>query len=203
MYSYLHTAIDGNKNFGGYLSVDDEKAFAIVDEMIYELAPGQHSLVIYSTSNTERNIGKLQDTINKNTSSSGVILDTLEERSAFKNLGDRWEIDVMVEDGQMLDLNILSKGTKIVGNPMYRITTLSEEQREKLAKDFEEWKNTPIRSKKGMIWGVILAFCGVVGVSNVLKESPLDITGLAVTAGLALVGVLVFVLGFQKKIRRK
>ena len=48
MAAYLHTVIDGNKSFGGYLSVDGEKAFAVNDDTTYELSPGHHYFVLYS-----------------------------------------------------------------------------------------------------------------------------------------------------------
>ena len=198
MAAYLNTVIDGNKNFGGYLSVDGEKAFAIGDDMTYELAPGHHILVIYSTSNFQRSAGKFQANMYMNTSSSGAILDAMERHSALKNLGDRWEINVYVEDHQMLSLNLLSKREKLIADPLYSVTDLSDEDVAQLEKRFEEWRNTPIRSKKKMIAGLIVAFCGLVGTSN----SEGDVTGILLGIGLIVLGVLLFVFGFRKKIRR-
>ena len=200
MAAYLHTTVDGNKNFGGYLSVDGEKSFKIGDDMTYELSPGHHSLVVYSTSEMQRKAGKFQASVYANTRSSGAILDSMELNSALKNIGDGWEINVMVQDDQLLSLNVLSKGEKIVSAPLYNTVDLSQEEIEQLEKRFKEWRNTPIRSKKKMLWGVIIAFAGVFGFSNSLNAA--DTEGLFFGVGLAAIGVLVFVLGFRKKIRR-
>ena len=198
MAAYLNTFIDGNKSFGGYLSVDGEKAFKIGDDMTYELAPGHHVLVIYSTSNFQRSAGKFQADMYMNTNSSGAIVDAMTKHSALKNLGDGWEINVYVEDHQLLSLNVRSKGEKLIGDPLYSVADLSDEDVERLEKMFEEWRNTPIRSKKKMIAGLIVAFCGVVGTSN----SAGEVGGILAGIGLIALGVLLFVFGFRKKIRR-
>ena len=127
MAAYLHTQISGNKDFGGYLSVDGEKSIKIGDDMTYELSTGQHSLVVYSTSDAQRKTGELQAKIYTHTSSSGAIMDTLEAASTLKNLGDGWEINVVVEENQLVELSVLSKGTALVGDPMYKVTDLDEE----------------------------------------------------------------------------
>lgn len=203
MSAYLHTVIDGNKNFGGYLSVDGAKSFAINDDMTYELTPGHHALIVYSVPDFQRKSGKLQATLYTHTSSNGAVLDMLEAQSAIRNMGDGWEINIMVDDRQMVELNILSQGSKIVGDPMYAVSDLSEEEAKELEERFDAWRNTPIRSKKKMIWGAVLTFLGVFGTSNVLKESPVEIGGLLGMLGLAAAGVLLFVFGFRKKIRRQ
>lgn len=203
MSAYLHTAIDGNKDFGGYLSVDGEKAIKIGDDMTYELSPGHHSLVIYSTSDAQRAAGKFQATVYNNTSSSGAIMDTLERKSALSNLGDGWEINVIVDNNQMITLNILSKGSKLVAAPLYNVIDLSDEDVAELEKRFEEWKNTPIRSKKMITWGVVLTICGSIGFFSAIQTKPLNMEGFLFTLGFTAVGVLVLVLGSRKKIRRK
>ena len=203
MAAYLRTLISGNKDFGGYLSVDGEKSFKIADDMIYELSAGQHSLVVYSTSDAQRKTGEFQAKLYANTSSSGVVLDTLEKASALKNLGDGWEINLMVDENQIVELSVLTKGTNVVGDPMCKVSDLDEEDVERLENQFNEWRNTPIRSKKKMIWGLILTFCGVFGLSNVLTTQPIDVEAIPVMIALAAIGVLLFVFGFKKKIRRK
>lgn len=203
MSAYLHTAIDGNKDFGGYLSVDGEKAIKIGDDMTYELSPGHHSLVIYSTSDAQRAAGKFQATVYNNTSSSGAIMDTLERKSALSNLGDGWEINVIVDNNQMITLNILSKGSKLVAAPLYNVIDLSDEDVAELENRFEEWKNTPIRSKKMITWGVVLTICGSIGFFSAIQTKPLNMEGFLFTLGFTAVGVLVLVLGSRKKIRRK
>lgn len=203
MSAYLHTVIDGNKNFGGYLSVDGAKSFAINDDMTYELTPGHHALMVYSVPDFQRKSGKLQATLYTHTSSNGAILDTLEAQSAIRNMGDGWEINIMVDDRQMVELNILSQGSKIVGDPMYGVSDLSEEQVKELEERFDAWRNTPIRSKKQMIWGAVLTFLGIFGASNGLRESPVDVGGIFLMLGIVAAGVLLLVFGSRKKIRRQ
>ena len=203
MSAYLHTVIDGNKNFGGYLSVDGAKSFAINDDMTYELTPGHHALMVYSVPDFQRKSGKLQATLYTHTSSNGAVLDMLEAQSAIRNMGDGWEINIMVDDRQMVELNILSQGSKIVGDPMYAVSDLSEKEVNELEERFDAWRNTPIRSKKKMIWGAILAFLGIYGTTGMLQQSPVEIGGLLGMLGLAVAGVLLFVFGFRKKIRRQ
>ena len=203
MSAYLHTVIDGNKNFGGYLSVDGAKSFAINDDMTYELTPGHHALIVYSVPDFQRKSGKLQATLYTHTSSNGAVLDMLEAQSAIRNMGDGWEINIMVDDRQMVELNILSQGSKIVGDPMYGVSDLSEEEVKELEERFDAWRNTPIRSKKQMIWGAVLTFLGIFGASNGLRESPVDVGGIFLMLGIVAAGVLLLVFGSRKKIRRQ
>ena len=203
MSAYLHTVIDGNKNFGGYLSVDGAKSFAINDDMTYELTPGHHALIVYSVPDFQRKSGKLQATLYTHTSSNGAILDALEAQSAIRNMGEGWEINIMVDDRQMVELNILSQGSKIVGDPMYGVSDLSEEEVKELEERFDAWRNTPIRSKKQMIWGAVLTFLGIFGASNGLRESPVDVGGIFLMLGIVAAGVLLLVFGSRKKIRRQ
>lgn len=206
MSAYLQTLISGNESFGGYLSVDGEKAFSISHDMTYELAPGQHCLMIYSTSNFERASGKTQAFLHMTTSSSGAVLDTLGAASAIKSMGDRWQIDVVVDDGDLVELRVLSKGSKLVGDPLFAVRELDKEELSHLEARFEEWRNTPIRSKKQMTIGAILAFCGLFGSFNAIRgavDSSELLTALVLFVGLVALGGFLFYRGFQKKIRRK
>ena len=60
MAAYVSTYIQGGESWGGYLSVDGEKAIAIQNDMTYELCPGTHRFTIYTTSNIERGTAKFQ-----------------------------------------------------------------------------------------------------------------------------------------------
>ena len=205
MAAYLKTLITGNENFGGYLSVDGEKAFSVKHDMTYELDPGAHTLVVYTTSNFERGAGKVQAFTYAHTSSSGAIADTIEANSAIKNLGDAWEIDVLVEEGDLLELNIYSKGSKLTAAPRYSVTALTPEEKTALENQFEEWRNTPVRSPKQITIGVILAIVGVIGGSDFVmsfgKESTLSV--FLGSLGILAVGALLIYLGSKKKLRRK
>lgn len=206
MSVYLIMGISGNENFGGYISVDGEKSVPIINGDYLRLTPGQHSLQIHSTSDAERKMGKAQATLYNNTSSSGALVDALERKSAKSALGDSWDINIYVEDGQAIYLNVLTKGQKIIDDPLYKVETMSEEMEKELDEEYEAWLNTPVRSKKLMVWGIVLAFCGVFGVSNYLTQGGMaedGIGGVLVLGALALLGGWLFYSGFKKKIRRK
>ena len=204
MSAYLQTLISGNQSFGGYLSVDGEKSFAVSHDMTYELAPGRHHLELYTTSDSSRKAAKGQAWLYNNTSSSGAVLDSIERQQIRSQMGEGYEFDVVVDDGEMVQIEILSKGSKLVGAPMSRIIELSPAEIAEWERKFEEWRNTPIRSPKQMIWGAVLAFLGVFGATNAINGGEEDLmSALLLMGGIVAVGVLLFVLGFRKKIRRK
>ena len=204
MSAYLQTLISGNQNFGGYLSVDGEKSFAVSHDMTYELAPGRHHFELYSTSDSARKNAKGQAWLYNNTGSSGAILDAIERQQIRSQMGEGYEFDVVVDDGEMVQIEILSKGSKLVGAPMSRTVELSPDEIAELEAKFEEWRNTPIRNTKQMIWGAVLAFLGVFGATNAINGGEEDMmSALLLMGGIVAVGVLLFVLGFKKKIRRK
>lgn len=204
MSAYLQTLISGNQSFGGYLSVDGEKSFAVSHDRTYELAPGRHHLELYTTSDSSRKAAKGQAWLYNNTSSSGAILDAIERQQIRSQMGEGYEFDVVVDDGEMVQIEILSKGSKLVGAPTSRIIELSPAEIAEWERKFEEWRNTPIRSPKQMIWGAVLAFLGVFGATNAINGGEEDLmSALLLMGGIVAVGVLLFVLGFRKKIRRK
>ncbi len=205
MSAYLLTLINGNKSYGGYLSVDGEKSFPIQDDMTYELSPGQHSLSIYTNSDAQRKVGSVQASVYNNTSSSGVILDAIERQSALSNMGDGWVIDVFVQEGQLLTLSVLTKGSKFAGTPLYEVDDLTDEAIKELEEKFEAWRNTPVRSKKQIVWGLILASVGAIIFSNYIRNNNEENAGgiLVVWGIIFVVGVILFLLGMKKKIRRK
>lgn len=204
MSAYLQTLISGNQSFGGYLSVDGEKSFAVSHDMTYELAPGRHHFELFTTSDSSRKAAKGQAWLYNNTSSSGAILDAIERQQIRSQMGEGYEFDVVVGDGEMVQIEILSKGSKLVGAPMSRIIELSPAEIAEWERKFEEWRNTPIRSPKQMIWGAVLAFLGVFGATNAINGGEEDLmSALLLMGGIVAVGVLLFVLGFRKKIRRK
>ena len=185
MSVYLITRISGNENFGGYLSIDGGKSGAIENGEFIRLSPGQHSLQIHSTSDAQRGIGNAQAFLYRNTSSSGVLGDALERQSAKSNLGESWDINVYVEDDQVVYLNVLTKGQKIIDDPLYKVEDMSEElkqeldaKQQELEEKYEEWLNTPVRSKKLMVWGGVLAFFGVFGLANYFSSGGMQDSGI-------------------------
>lgn len=214
MSAYLSTFIYGNEEFGGYFSVDGETSIAFQNDMTYQLDPGPHHIAFYSTSNMQRKAGAFQAKVYCNTSSSGALFDALERREALKNLGDSWTIDVFVEEGQMLILNVRSKGNSIVGSPSYMVQDLSEEQIEALDEMFEELEeeivaemNRPKRKPAKIVWGIILlaigAFMGYTFMQNpeAMSEGYPTWTPYVAIGGILLVGLLLFVNGIRKKPR--
>lgn len=206
--AYLQTTISGNTNFGGFMSIDGAAAFAIQDDMTYELAPGQHFVKIYSTSNTQRNIAGAQRWLYNNTSSSGAILDSIERKQILAGEGDTWDLQFVIADDQVIQIDVLTSGSRIVSDPMYGFRELDDEEREMLEKAFEELHaeeeriaNMPRRSPKKITWGAILGGVGVVMGSGFL------LSGQNIEAGIfmlivAAIGVLLFVLGMRKKVRK-
>ena len=152
MSAYLQTLIQGNQNFGGYISVDGEKAFAVQHDMTYEITPGIHIITIYSTSNFERASGNVQKFAYNHSSSSGAVMDTLAKASAIKSLGDEWSIQIEISENEICEITNVSKGSKLIGDPMYRVRELSAEEVTMYEEKFEEWRNTPVRSKKKIKW---------------------------------------------------
>ena len=214
MGAYVSTYIYGNEAFGGYFSVDGSATVPVRHDMTYQLDPGPHHIEFFSTSNAQRNAGKLQATIYANTSSSGALVDALERREAMKNLGDSWTIDVFVEDGQMLALHIRSQGKSLVGSPSYVVEDLSEEQCEALEEMFAELeaereaeRKRPKRSRKKIVWGTILTILGALCCIMYLQENPIveiapeTVAPPAVFAVVALIGLLLFLNGIKKKPR--
>lgn len=198
MSAYLITRISGNENFGGYLSIDGGKSDAIVNGEFIRLSPGQHSLKVHSTSDAQRGMGNVQAFLYRNTSSSGALGDALERQSARSNLGDSWDINVYVEDDQVVYLNVLTKGQKIIDDPLYKVEDMTEDlkleldaKQKEMEARYEEWRNTPVRSKKLMIWGGILAFSGVYGLVNYFTMGGMQDGGI----GGALILVLFIPLG--------
>lgn len=206
--AYLQTTISGNTNFGGFMSIDGAAAFAIKDDMTYELSAGQHFIVIYSTSNAQRNIAGAQRWLYNNTSSSGIIMDGIERQQIRAGEGDTWELQFMISDNQAIQIDVLTSGARIIAAPVYGFRDLDEEELEGLEQAFAELHaeeeriaNMPRRSPKMITWGSILF--GVGGAMG----SGFVLTGQNIEAGIvmlvvAAVGVLLFALGMRKKVRK-
>ena len=216
MAAYLCTLIYGNESFGGYLSVDGQRAIRIEDDMTYQLEPGPHRIEVFSTSNAERAAGRFQANVYNMTSSDGPLLDTIQRNQALKNMGDSWNIDTVVGDGQCLTLGIRSSGMKIVAAPAYEISDLSEEEIERLEEFFENLEKERLeklhasrRSKPKIIWGIILiiGFAEALGIiPGMLKADSFDpvmLIPLAICLGLFGLGLWLFIDGVKKKVRVK
>lgn len=223
MGSFLLTCVSGNENFGGYLSIDGEKPFLIKDDITYEISSGRHNFTVYSTSNFQRSAGRVQAFLYNNTGSSGRILDNLEANTIRNELGDCWEIDIVLEDDELFELSMLSRGQNIVGAPMYTVHDLGEERAEELRDKFrqmeaereaarEKLRNTPRRSVGKIVAGSILTgISGIFGLniismalSGEMGGDPIvsNIILMVIVGLLAILGITLFLTGMKKKIRK-
>ncbi|MGM9647702.1 MAG: hypothetical protein ACI3YH_06200 [Eubacteriales bacterium] len=203
--AYVIVEVFGNTSFGGYLEIDNGVSHKLEDGTVLEIENGPHIFEISTTSKLSRGMGKFQSKLSSMTSSSGVILDTLEQRQINNNLGDSWEFQVRVNEEQAVFLSIRSQGDKLAAAPMYKVIDPDEEQLAALKEHFDEIRaeqeriaNTPRRSKKMIIWGLVMLFIGVV-IS--LNASELSLPQLVIFIGVGAVGLLIFLLGMRKKIR--
>lgn len=204
---YIELNISGNENFGGYLSVDGSSSVEITNEAVYELSAGQHLFEIHSTSDSDRNRGKFQAKIN-NAAYTGDMIDLLAGHQAAKAIGDNWSFSVVVEENDCVELMVLTKGNKIIADPKYRVSEMPAEKREYYEQMFQEIHeeeeriaNTPRRSKKQIVWGLIITALFGFGMMNAVRTGAETAAILVMAAGIA-VGALLFVLGMRKKVRK-
>ena len=204
---YIELTISGNQDFGGYLSVDGGNSVPITHDAVYELDAGQHLFEVHSASDSSRKMGKAQSAIN-NMAYSGSLLDTLADRQAANAIGDTWSFSVVVEDNDCVELDVLTKGSKIIAAPKYRVSEMSEEKRAHYEQMFREIyaeqeriANTPRRSKKLIVWGCILIALFAFGMFNAVKTAA-EPAAYGVMAGGLAVGALLFFLGMVKKVRK-
>lgn len=213
MAAYLEIVVEGNEDFGGYLSFDGQSSILLQDGMIYEIDPGVHSFVIHSNSDGQRKMGNIQRSLYYNTSSSGAIFDALERKSFRSNIGDSWEVDEYVGENQEICLFIRSNGNSIVGTPSSVVLDLDDEYIERYEAYFEEVRqeeeriaSIPRRNPKMIVWGSILMFLGSVGLLNFAaggEEAYSEFGPLGYLVMLSIIagGILLFIFGMKKKVR--
>lgn len=211
--AYLRTSIDGNKQFGGYLSVDGGKSVAIGDGDVYEIAAGQHLIQIHSTSDFERGQGKFQGRLNSLGGSFGGmgIIDSVLDHQVDKAIGDNWKFQVIVGEGQSIDVSVLTKGKKIISDPMYAVSDLDTEELSALKEHFDKIHEeelriamTPRRSVKMIVIGALLLFGSVNGFAQVFAAEggvSANVSMLVVAILFLVAGGLLVGLGMKKKVR--
>lgn len=222
MAAYLYTVIEGNESFGGYISMDGAKGTEkIVNGMYYKIDPGSHRFDIYSTSDAQRGMANFQGKLYANTSSSGAIIDAMERKQIIDGMGDCWTIEARVGDNEMIAICVTSRGNEIIVSPEYKVVELSEEDLAEIDEVFkaaevehEKWKNTPVRSVKKIIFGALLMYTGFggcfafLGMGMNASSGGTDtlvamIGSIVVFLGMGIVGLLLFIDGLKKKLRRK
>lgn len=228
--AYIRIEVSGNPNFGGYLSVDEGSSIKLSDSDVYELDEGQHLFEIHSTSDFDRKAGGARRWLYNNTSSSGSILDSIERHDIAKQLGDDWNFQVVVDANDLIVISVMSKGEKIIGSPSYQIYDMDEETRTAYDEHFaqihaeaERIANTPRRSWKMIFAGLgVLAWfsyilvnqisnvnitfdpsAGIDGIITYITELNVALDNSLIFFGICiLIGLLLFVLGVRKKVRR-
>ena len=221
MAAYLYTIIEGNEGFGGYISMDGAKRTEKVEHgMYYKIEPGKHLFEIYTTSDSQRGMANFQGKLYANTSSSGAILDAIERKQIIDGMGDCYTIEARVGENEMIAICITSRDNAILVAPEYKVVELTQEDIDGIEEVFkaaeeehEKWKNTPVRSVKKIVFGAILMYLGfgcvmyvLSGEMNVVDSSngPAAIIGaIAVFLGMGVGGLLLFIDGLKKKLRRK
>lgn len=199
MAAYLITEISGNKDFGGYLSIDGSKGIAIQDGRIYELPAGGHHVEIHSKDDFSRKMSKARYLP---TSGSGIT-----DAVLAAGEGDTWTIEVNLDENDILQLSVSSHHSKLVGTPQYAVSELNEAGVAYYEEKFEALRNVFERNKKQLTWGIILALGSVVfGIgainSGTLSEHPIW-TPIVLFGGLLIVGVLMIVFGIKKRVRQR
>ena len=87
--AYIYVEISGNKDFGGYLSVDGGESIALQDDFVYELEPGLHLFELHSKSDAERKTGNFQRNVrNVNLLVGNTKMALMSEMQANANTGD-------------------------------------------------------------------------------------------------------------------
>ncbi len=196
--AFLHLSINGNTSFGGYLSVDGQKAFTIEEGSVYELGNGKHSFTIYTASNFERGNAKVYDWGRKG--SKSALLNMAGDAIRKGAEGESWSFTATVGETQCAAIDVYTEGGEFVQDPTLEVIELPEEKYKEYTEYFETLRNTPRRNGKQMGWGIGIAAACTFGLFNAIGSGG-EIPALLVMAGGIALGVLLFVLGVRKKVR--
>ena len=197
--AYVQLMISGNTDFGGYLSIDGQKAFAIGHDVTYELSPGKHTFTVYTASNAERNSNAIY---NWGKSGGSKAVATIFDPVMKGAEGESWNFSASLEEKDCAVLTVTTKGTSFVKEPVLEVCKLSEEEYQRYKECFEEMRTTPRQNKKQLWWGIgVAAACAYCVINYISQGMPDGIAPLLVILGGVAVGVLLFIRGFQKRVR--
>jgi len=221
--AFLTVKVSGNPAFGGYLSMDKTPSSLIADDLTFEIENGLHLFEVHSRSDGQRKAGNAQSVINS-WASIGAIGDAISDAQAENAIGDTWSFQASLEENDVIILEILSKGNNIIAAPQYRVEELDEEtaenwrevfrkqreeeerEREEKARKREEERSKPRRSKPKIIVGAILGGLGALYTLLMLALSEGEMDGVMapviVFAAMFVVGLILFLTGIKKKIRK-
>lgn len=197
--AYIRMLINGNTSFGGYLSVDGGKTVSIEDGVVMELDNGKHSFSVYTASDFERGSAKVNQW--GRSGSSNSLLNMANDAIMKGASGESWNFSATLSETDCAVIEVTTEGRDFVYDPTFETIELSEEKYQEYSAYFENIRNTPRRNKKQMGWGIGLTAAFAFGLFNVIRSGggaeaiPVMLIGMAL-------GVLLFVLGVRKKVRR-
>ena len=198
--AYVKFIVEGNTSYGGYYSVNGGKSQPIKHDMIYEVANGHYQFTISEKSAAVKGastVGRLANLASSNTS---VMYDAYMAHQA----GDDWKFSVdLTEDTDAVCIYTYTKGQSFYDDPEYKVIELDEEYYQELKAKFERIRNTPRRSKKQIGWGIGLMLAFAFGTYNLLTSGEAyEAPTLIFFIGMIGLGVLLFLLGIRKKVRK-
>lgn len=216
--AYLYFSVGGNPDFGGYMSVDGSRSILIKDDMVYELDDGVHAFSIHSTSDAKRASGRAHGAFNSIVGTDG-FMGAVNRAQAMNAMGDEWNFQARAEGDEVVVVEIVTRGDKIISTPEYQVTEFKDEIIESWKVAFEEQHkeeaekerkrqeelSRPRRSKPKIIVGSILSGIGVLTTLlsvNDISNGTASADSIAPWVVILGVGVLLLILGLRKKVRR-
>lgn len=148
---------------------------------------------------------------------------------ARRGVGEEWNIDVDLRDGQLLTVSVQSEGQRLVEVPRFKVEDLDQETLTRLQNLFRErdlqaemdrqmqaqareeerarQASMPRRRPGHIVWGAILmffGFCGCLGAMGGMVGGEFSVEMIAVPVifiGMGVLGLCLFINGMKKKIR--
>lgn len=195
--AYIQFYIDGNQSYGGYISVNGSSFKAIKNDTTHEVEPGHYKLVFAERNSLVRGLTNISRAANMASSDPSLLSELYDQKTG----GRMWEVSIDLEqDNEIAEIHVYTKGERYFDNPGYKIYELSDEQYDYYRRRFEEFRNTPRRNPKQMAWGAGLAiFFAWFATTNI---GSLEAYVIIIYYAIALIGALLFYLGFRKILRK-
>ena len=134
--AYLVISVNGNPEFGGYLSLDGESSVLVSNDDIYKISNGAHYYELFTRSDAQRRAGENSNFVNNLFGASGV-LGYFADAAASNAMGESWSFQAHVDEDEALVIEIVSRGKEILCAPQYRIYPLDEETIKEFESCFE------------------------------------------------------------------
>ena len=198
--AFYKLTIEGDKSYGGYLAVDGRGESRFEDDMVYEIPNGEHAFTLFSKSAAERGTKGVYDWARNNSSSS--FMDNITDRIMAGTEGQRWDVKADLGEKDCAIITVYTERGEFVAEPDFDILHLNDETYEGLKEEFERIRNTPRRNGKQIAWGIGLMAAFGFGAFNALSSGVTDLSVLGVMGGGIAIGLLLFILGMRKIIRK-